>query len=145
MSISAEGGRQFVDTNVLLYAYSRVPEDKHRRAVDLVRRLWDEGAGALSVQVLQEFFVNATTKIAGPLEESIARRRVRQLGTWTTHAPDPNDVLEAIDIRRDYGISFWDAMIVRSAASLRCGVLWTEDLNHGQVYRGVRVANPFRE
>src|SRR5438445_1772366 len=137
--MSADAPRQFVDTNVLLYAYDSSTATKHDLAKSLIDRLWRERAGALSIQVLQEFFVNATTKVAQPMEISVARQQIRRFGTWTSHSPSVADVLAAIDIHRDHRISFWDAMIVRSAAQLGCSVLWTEDLNAGQTYRGVRV------
>ena len=134
--------REFVDTNVLLYAYDR-EGTKHEEALALIERLHETGSGALSIQVLQEFFVNVTSKIAVPLDVEGARERVRRLGTWPTHVPDVDDVLEAIDIHSEHRISFWDAMIVRSASRLGCDVLWTEDLANGRVYRGARVQDPF--
>lgn len=65
------------------------------------------------------------------------------LALWPTHAPGPHDVLAAIDIAEQERLSFWDAMIIRSASELGCKTLWTEDLNAGQVISGVRIANPF--
>lgn len=62
---------------------------------------------------------------------------------WTVHVPGVEDVLGAVDIHQRMGISFWDAMIVRSANRLGCEVVWLEDLNPGQWYLGVRVVNPF--
>lgn len=137
-----EARLQFVDTNVLLYAYD--PNDtKHEGARMLVEDLGSERRSALSVQVLQEFFVNATRKIAEPLAVDAARDRIEALSTWPTHVPGAPDVLAAIDIGGRYRISFWDAMIVRSAAQLDCEVLWTEDLNPGRMYEGVRAETPF--
>jgi predicted nucleic acid-binding protein len=137
--MSAERASRFVDSNVLIYAHDRTAADRHVLARDLLNELWRSHAGVLSVQVLQEFFVN----ISGKIGTSEARRLVADYSTWRTHTPDAKDVVEAIDIHRDYKISFWDAMIVRSASELRCDVLVTEDLNSGQTYRGVRVENPF--
>jgi predicted nucleic acid-binding protein len=139
MTDDAEAGRQFVDSNIVIYAYDRSAGPRHAAASTLMEALWESQRGALSVQVLQEFFVNACRKI--PVEE--ARRHVVLLRSWLTHTPESRDVVEAIDIRRDLKISFWDAMIVRSASVLDCDVLWTEDLNDGQRYRGVRARNPF--
>ena len=134
---------QFVDTNVLLYAYDTTAGEKHEQALALVGPLGRTRSGALSVQVLQEFYVNAVRKIAEPLPTAVARERVRRLALWPTHSPATNDVLAAIDIAERERLSFWDAMIIRSASVLSCQVLWTEDLNPGQAVDGVRIANPF--
>ncbi|MDR1187046.1 MAG: PIN domain-containing protein [Bifidobacteriaceae bacterium] len=134
---------EFVDTNVLLYAHDPQAGHKASIALDLVRRLASERAGALSIQVLQEFYVNATKKLALPLSNSEAAQQVWLLSSWTVHAPRASDVVEAIRIATDNTISFWDAMIVRSASALGCGTLWTEDLNHGQQIEGVTIINPF--
>lgn len=134
---------EFVDTNVLLYAYDPSAGTRHEQARELVGRLGRDRRGALSVQVLQEFYVNAVTKIAEPLAPDQARDRLRVLSRWQNHAPLPHDVIAATEIAEENQLSFWDAMIVRSAAAMSCPVLWTEDLNSGQEMSGVRVANPF--
>lgn len=136
-------GRQFIDSNILLYAYDIAEGAKYERARALVDELWRTKTGALSVQVLQEFFVSATSKIAEPLDVDLAAEVVENLGEWFVHIPRVDDVLGAIEVHRSYLISFWDAMIVQSASELGCDTLWTEDLNPGQIYRGVRVENPF--
>ena len=143
--MSADAPRQFVDTNVLLYAYDSSTATKHDLAKSLIDRLWRERAGALSIQVLQEFFVNATTKVAEPMEISVARQQIRRLGTWTSHSPSVADVLAAIDIHRDHRISFWDAMIITAAQAAGAAVVWSEDLNADQSFDGLTVRNPFRD
>lgn len=135
---------EFVDTNVLLYAYDTAAGVRHDRAAELVGRIWSERNGALSVQVLQEFFVNATTKVAAPLTQEAAVDRLRSLSRWRIHSPLADDVVAAASWSRQYQLSFWDAMIVRSAVELHCGTLWSEDLDDGQLIEGVRVRNPFR-
>jgi predicted nucleic acid-binding protein len=134
---------EFVDTNVLLYAYDPAAGHRHDRAADLLGRLWSERIGAISVQVLQEFFVNATRKVAAPVTPEAAIDRLRSLSRWRVHSPLADDVVAAATLSHRHRLSFWDAMIVRSAAELRCGVLWSEDLNDGQIVEGVRVRNPF--
>jgi predicted nucleic acid-binding protein len=133
---------EFVDTNILLYAYVATGE-KHEAAGALVDRLWRERRGAISVQVLQEFYVNATRKVTETIDPGIAVDRLKSLVRWRVHSPLPDDVIAAATLSSRHQLSFWDAMIVRSAAELRCDTLWTEDLNDGQVIEGVRVANPF--
>lgn len=139
------GERFFVDTNVLVYAYDLSAGYKHERAREMVEGLWRARAGCVSVQVLQEFFVNVTRKIPEPLSTTQAKRIASDLGHWRTHSPTARDVVEAIELHERLSLSFWDAMIVRSASSSGCSVLYTEDLNSGQLYDGVRVENPLPE
>lgn len=134
---------EFVDTNVLLYAYDTAAGQRHDRAADLVGRLWSERSGAISVQVLQELFVNATRKVAAPLTPEAAVDRLRSLSRWRVHSPLADDVVAAASLSHRHQLSLWDAMIVRSAAELHCAILWSEDLNDGQLIEGVRVQNPF--
>jgi len=138
------GDRRFVDTNILLYAHDESAGDKHDRARALVEHLWESREGCLSVQVLQELFVNVTRKIAKPLDAATAKEIVADFSRWHLHVPGADDVLAAIGIHQRTGISFWDAMIIRSAAEIGCAVLYSEDLNAGQEYSGVRVENPFQ-
>jgi len=134
---------EFLDTNVLVYAHDRTAGDKQRIAADLVRRLVDSGDGPLSIQVLAEFFVTVTRKILDPLPAARAEEVVRDFATWRVHCPAAADLLDAIRMSRVHGISFWDAMILRSAQALGATVAWSEDLTHGRVYDGVEVRNPF--
>ena len=138
------GYHRFVDTNVLVYAHDDSAGDKRDQARALVEQLWAARDGCLSVQVLQEFFVTATRKIAKPLNAETAKEIVADYSRWHLHIPAADDVLAAIGIHQRTGISFWDAMIVRSAAEIGCEVLYSEDLNAGQEYSGVRVENPFQ-
>lgn len=134
---------QFVDSNVLVYAHDRSAGVKHERALTLLRELWDARAGALSIQVLQEFYVTVTRKVSQPLPSDVAAQIIADLSTWQIHRPDTNDVLEAIRLQMSLQLSFWDAMILTSARRLGCAILWSEDLNHRQRYEGVTVINPF--
>jgi predicted nucleic acid-binding protein len=137
------GNRQFVDTNVLVYAHDVTAGDKHSRARALVEELWDTREGCLSVQVLQEFFVTTTRKIPKPLDAPAAGLIIEDLAHWHLHVPAAGDILAAIDIHQRTGAAFWDAMILRSAKELGCATLHSEDLNPGQVSEGVQVRNPF--
>lgn len=137
------GNRRFVDTNVLVYAHDYSAGVKHDQAQALLEQLWESRDGCLSVQVLQEFFVSVTRKIAKPLGADTAKEIIADLSHWHVHVPAADDVLGAIGIHQRTGISFWDAMIIRSAAEMGCAVLYSEDLNAGQEYSGVRAENPF--
>lgn len=141
--MSANVEYQFVDTNVLVYAHDRSADLRHEQAVSLLQALWETERGCLSIQVLQEFFVTITRKVAKPLSTAQASQIVASLGTWRVHSPGVNDVQEAIAIQDRYGISFWDAMIIRSAVCLGCSTVWSEDLNTSQRYESAIVANPF--
>ena len=137
------GNRQFVDTNILVYAHDVTAGDKHSRARALVEELWGTRQGCLSVQVLQEFFATTTWKLPKPLEAPAAAQIVDDLAHWHVHSPAVADVRAAIDIHQRTGASFWDAMILRSAQELGCQILYSEDLNAGQSCDGVEVRNPF--
>lgn len=141
--MSAEAGRQFVDTNVLVYAHDTSAGDKHARAKQLLAELWTNGNGCLSVQVLQEFYVTITRKVSRPLDPEAARQRVEDLGYWLVHSPTAEDVVEAIRLHQSSRLAFWDAMIVTSASKLGCRVVWSEDLNPSQRLAGVQILNPF--
>ena len=136
------GNRRFVDTNILVYAHDDSAGVKRDQARSLVEQLWESRDGCLSVQVLQEFFVSVTRKIAKPLDAETAKEIVADLSSWHVHVPASDDVLGAIGIHQSAGISFWDAMIVRSAAEMGCDVLYSEDLNASQEYSGVLAENP---
>lgn len=136
----------FVDSNVLLYAYDAAAGEKQVVASALVDRLWRERRGAISVQVLQEFYVNATRKIRKTMNPDVAVDTLKNLVRWRVHSPLPDDVIAAASLTSRHQLSFWDAMIIRSAIELRCDTLWTEDLgdlSDGQIIEGVRLANPF--
>ena len=141
--MSAEPQREFVDANVLVYAFDSSAGRKQHEAQLLLGRLWEGGTGCLSIQVLQEFFVTVTKKVAKPLPVEDATARIRELTRWKVFAPTAEDVVTAIGLHTQAKIGFWDAMIVLAAAESGCDVLWTEDLNDGQLLRGVRIRNPF--
>jgi predicted nucleic acid-binding protein len=132
---------EFVDTNILVYAHDGGAGAKHQRAVELLTRLFEEVSGALSVQVLSEFYAAATRKLG--MKSQAAEDAIRDLRNWTTHSPGHADVLKASRLHRRYKIAWWDALIVNSAIELGCSVLWTEDLPNGQRYGSVTTRNPF--
>lgn len=139
------GVRYFLDTNILVFAYDLSAGKKHDLAGQLVEACWENDNGCLSVQVLQEFYVTVTRKIATPLIPQTARQLVADLAHWHLHTPDAVDLLQAIDLHQDNQLSFWDAQIVQSAVSLGCKLLMSEDLNHLQTYGQTQVINPFKE
>ena len=133
---------RFVDTNVLLYAVSTAKEEKAKS--EIARSLLDESELALSVQVLQEFYVQATRagkrdrldhEQASLLIESWLRFRVKEIDIPLMQA--------ALRTADRYRISYWDAAIIEAARVLECSSVLSEDLNDGQDYGGVVVADPF--
>ena len=141
--MNAEPPREFVDANVLVYAFDSSAGRKQQTAQALLERLWESNTGCVSVQVLQEFFVTVTKKVAKPVPVEDATARIREFASWRVFAPTSEDVLGAIAVHTQAKIAFWDAMIVLAAAESGCDVLWTEDLADGQTLRGVRIRNPF--
>ncbi len=134
---------QFVDTNILIYAHDVSAGEKHNRAQQLLRVLWQSGEGCVSIQVLQEFYVNVTRKVAKPLPSEVAAQIIADLSVWLVHCPGVEDVLDAIRLQERYQTSFWDAMILASAVQLGCEIVWSEDLNPGQGYEETTVQSPF--
>jgi predicted nucleic acid-binding protein len=141
--MSVEPVFQFVDTNVLVYAYDRSAGSKYKKASSLIQALWEKKTGCLSIQVLQEFYVTVTRKVAKPLGSEAASQILADLSVWRIHSPTAADLLDAVRIERLYAISFWDAMIIQSASRLGCKTIWSEDLNPGQSYNEIVVNNPF--
>lgn len=134
--------RIFVDTNIFVYARDSSAGDKYSKAKQLVCNLWRLKEGCLSIQVLQELYVTLTKKIPNPMKSDTAASVVSDLGQWIVHSPETEDILQAINIQHKYGLSFWDSMIICSAARLNCEKILSEDLNAGQVYEGIKVINP---
>ena len=134
---------EFIDTNVLVYAFDKSAGDKHDIAVDLFKRVTSENAAIFSIQVLMELYVTLTRKIRSPLTQKDTAEIIREVASWSVFSPSPSDVLDAIQISNSCRISLWDSMIVQAAVKTKASVIWTEDLNDGQVFEGVRVKNPF--
>ena len=137
--------RVFVDSNVLIYAHDLDARDKHLRAVEVVRGLWENRNGIVSTQVLQEFYVNVTRKIPEPLPRSKAREVARNYSLWQTETIHPVDVFRASEIEETNQISFWDALIVVTATKGGASTLLSEDLSAGQIIAGVAIENPFAD
>jgi predicted nucleic acid-binding protein len=132
----------FLDTNILLYSISANPAESAKR--DRAIALLDDDSAALSIQVLQEFYVQATRpgrteaiphQLATGLIEAWSRFRIQDMNAAV--------LKEALRIRRTHGFSFWDSAILAAALALGCDLLYTEDLRHGQVIDGLTIIDPF--
>ena len=131
----------FVDCNIFVYAMDCGAGAKQQVAEALLKGCSGDTWGVISTQVLQEFYAVATRKLR------VDRARIRQamdsMCDLEVVQVDVPLIREAVDCSVLNNISFWDALIVSAARKAACSVLWTEDLNHGQVINGVRIENPF--
>ena len=133
----------FLDTNVLLYSISPDPAEAAKREQAIA--LLEQDEGALSVQVLQEFYVQATRPTRpGRLSHQLA---VELIDAWRRFAVQDMTLPlldSALRIKAVHQLSFWDCAIVAAAHTLGCRLLHSEDMAHGLAIEGVRIVNPFR-
>jgi predicted nucleic acid-binding protein len=136
-------GRTFLDSNVLVYSVDESPAEKAKqeRAAELLSAQPENLV--VSTQVLQEFYVVTTRKLKNPLSEELAARAVRGIAKLDVVGVDVPLVLSAVDTSRTAQVSLWDALIIEAASRAGCERVLSEDLNAGQVIRGVRIENPF--
>lgn len=136
-------GPCFVDANVLVYALDRTDPAKQQVAEALLNRLWREQTARTSVQALNEFYAVVTRKTSRAVRREEAWLVLEDLLGWN---PQPVDVVllhRARAIEVGYKLNWWDCLIVAAAQLQGCSILYSEDLQHGAVYDGVRVCNPF--
>jgi predicted nucleic acid-binding protein len=135
---------RFVDTNILLYAVSRDPQEQEK--ADRANEILAARDVALSVQVLQEFYVQATRESRpDPLTHDQAMRLVESFLRFPVQEITIGVMVAALATRHRFGISYWDAVMLEASRSLGCDVVLSEDLRDGEDYAGVRVENPFRD
>ncbi|MBP6782451.1 MAG: PIN domain-containing protein [Verrucomicrobiales bacterium] len=132
----------FLDSNVLLYASSSAPADAWKR--DVAESLILNHPFALSAQVLQEYIANALRKPALGITESNIDATLGLAALVRVQAITHEIVVSAVILRRRYQLSQWDATILAAAAELGCAIVYSEDMNDGQDYDGIRVVNPFK-
>jgi predicted nucleic acid-binding protein len=136
-------GPRFIDTNILLYSISRDPAEASKR--DIAVALLDAENIALSVQVLQEFYVQATRATRpDALAHEIAVGLVRTWLRFKVQETTLPVMINALEIKVRYGLAYWDAAIVAAARALGCRELLSEDMSHGREVEGVTINNPFR-
>ena len=133
----------FLDTNIIVYAHDRSSGDKHAVAREIMERLWESRKGVISVQVLQEFFVCVTQKIAKPLVIKNARTILEYLSNWDVVVNDKYITLKAIDLQEKYRFSFWDSLVIQAAIQGQARILLSEDLPDGQAVKDLKILNPF--
>ena len=135
-------GKTFVDSTVLIYAHDLDVPAKREIADRVLRELWEKQTGTLSVQVLQEFYVNATRKIPQPLTKEAARLVVDDYSRWCIKTT-PAEISAAFRIEDESQINFWHALIVSSALKSGAFRLVSEDFQHGRQFGSLRAENPF--
>ena len=117
------GNRRFVDTNVLVYAHDDSAGHKRDQARALIEQLWESRDGCLSVQVLQEFFVSVTRKIAKPLDADTAKEIIADLSRWRVHVPAADDVVPGEPFRDAHRTGGWQREVQRHRCDQREAVL----------------------
>lgn len=135
--------RAFLDTNVLVYLFDADAPDKQEQARALLQAEVANGRAVLSTQVLQEFYVAVTRKLARPLDALTAEAALRCLAELPVTPVDSALVLRAAQRSRTDNRSFWDSLIVETALLSGAKVLYSEDLQHGRVVEGMQIVNPF--
>ena len=134
-------GKAFLDTNVFLYLYSQQNPAKHAQAKLLINELSREQNLLVSTQVIQEFYSAGSQRLK--LQRDLLVQAVSRMLKFPIVINGPDEIRSALSNEQRYQISFWDALILAAAESGGAGVLYTEDLNHGQFYGSVLVQNPF--
>lgn len=130
----------FIDTNILVYSVDKSDAVKRTSARNQLKSI--KNNGVISTQVLQEFYVAATKKLG--VEPLLAKEIMHAFTNFEIVSISSDLIMQAIDCSILNKISFWDSLIVTAAESAHCNLIWSEDLNHNQIIRGVKVQNPFK-
>jgi predicted nucleic acid-binding protein len=134
---------RFLDTNILLYSISRDRGESAKRNVAV--EILDRRDNALSVQVLQEFYVQATRPTrSDAIPHEIAVGLIRTWLRFSVQDITVGIMNGALEIKERFRLSYWDAAIVAAARTLGCNELLSEDMSHGLDIDGVAISNPFR-
>jgi predicted nucleic acid-binding protein len=133
--------RSFIDTNVLVYAEASDAPEKQRAALALLKVLYEEGLGVLSTQVLQEYCNVALRKLKLPAHR--VRSQLDLYEQFEVVQVTPAIIRAGLDLHQTRSVSFFDAIVLASAHTAGCEVIWTEDMNAGETINGLRISNPF--
>jgi predicted nucleic acid-binding protein len=135
----------FVDTNILVYAFSESDDTRHPTAQALMEELLDAQQATVSVQVLKEFYSVATRKLAHPLSHQAASAVIKDLSVACRVAEETVPQLErALELMSSIPLSIWDASIIAAAELAGCAQVYTEDMSHGSRIGDVHILNPFK-
>ena len=133
--------RSFIDTNVLVYAEASDAPLKQRAALTLLKGLYEDGLGVLSTQVLQEYCNVALKKLR--LSAQHVRAQLDLYEQFDVVLVTPAIIRDGLDLHQTRSVAFFDAIVLASAHASGCNVIWTEDMNAGEVINGLRIVNPF--
>lgn len=133
--------RIFIDTNIVVYANDSRDTEKQKRAIGIITNLLKTQEGVVSTQVLQEYAYVAIAKLRQRVE--IVLRQLKILETFEVVNQSPELIRRAVEIMQAYKISFWDSCIISNAEQANCSQIYSEDLNPGQFYSGIKIVNPF--
>ncbi len=133
----------FVDSNVFIYARDPSEPLKQKRANEWLFHLWRDQMGRTSMQVLSEFYLTVTLKLAAPAVPADAWHEIQSLFAWHPQPIDGALLARAREIEQRWRLSWWDSLIVAAAQLQRCALLLSEDMHDGVVYGSVTVRSPF--
>ena len=134
-------GRSFIDTNVLVYAEASDAPLKQRAALTLLKRLYDDKEGVISTQVLQAYCNVALKKLR--LEPAYIRAQLDLFAQFEVVQVTPAIIRAGLDLQQIRKLAFFDSMVLASAHAAGCNVIWSEDMNTGEVINGMTISNPF--
>ncbi|MDP3654211.1 MAG: PIN domain-containing protein [Rhodoferax sp.] len=135
--------RSFIDTNVLVYAEASDAPAKQRAALAVLKQLYEGAEGVLSTQVLQEYCNVALKKLRLPVQH--VRAQLDLYEQFEVIQVTPAIIRAGLDLHQTRSVSFYDALILASAQTAGCSVLFSEDMNTGEIMGGVRIVNPFTD
>ncbi|MBI5194097.1 MAG: PIN domain-containing protein [Nitrospirae bacterium] len=135
--------KYFFDTNILVYAFDKSDLEKHNHSAKLIHAAYENRNGYVSTQVLQEFFVVTTKKIEIPLSVNEARDIIKDFSVWSVIDTNLPVIMQAIEVMKDYTLSFWDCLIICAAKVAGCSIIYTEDLSHQQIIENITIINPY--
>jgi predicted nucleic acid-binding protein len=135
---------RFLDTNILIYAKSLNPSERGKR--NIAEALLNGDDCVVSVQVLQEFYVQSTrASRPHPLDVEVAQEIVRGFRRLRVVDMSVDLFFDALELSNRYHFSYWDSAIIAAALAANCDTLFTEDLHHGQIIDGLKIVNPFKD
>jgi predicted nucleic acid-binding protein len=130
----------FIDTNIIIYANDKRDKKKQTDALKVVTDLMKSNDGTISTQVLQEYAFAALKKLNQ--KHDVVLRQLKLLESFEVIRQSTEIIRRAVEIMHTYQINFWDACIISSAEHANCSTIYSEDLNTGQYYSGIKVENP---
>ena len=136
-------GKCFVDTNILVYSRDSTEPAKQRMAKQWLTHLWQQEAGRINTQVMNEYYVTVTQKLKPGLSKDQARADLRALAVWQPLEISTHLIESAWDVQDQYEYSWWDSLVIASALFLDCQYLLSEDMQHEQSLGSLKIINPF--